>query len=140
MILYDPVRKKHVVSTPEEQVRQRVLRQMIHGLGYPRSLIAIEKDVAALACVPDWANPQRRIDIVCFTPDLDGLRPLLLVECKFEICKQKASNQMFGYNRLIGAPFLALADAKGIETFWFEKENLASVPFLPSYTQLVNSK
>lgn len=138
-MIFDPIRGKFVAATPEEEVRQRVICQML-GLGYPKSLIAVEKDLASLAHLHADADPCRRVDLLCFSPfEQCGLRPLLIVECKVEMQGGGAERQLAGYNTLIGAPFFALADAKGIQTFWFENKRCASIRFLPSYQQLVET-
>lgn len=138
-MLYDPIRGKLVPATPEEKIRQALILQMIGGLGYPKGLIAVEKDLSSLARVPSDSDPNRRIDLLCFVPGNDGLRPLLLVECKAEKEEEQAAErQVFGYNLRIGAPFVAIAGPNGIKTLWREKERIASVPFLPPFAELVD--
>lgn len=106
---------------------------MIEELGYPKGLLAVEKRIVSLSGV----DPERRIDIVCFVSASQGLRPILLIECKAETLDEQAEMQAFGYNASIGAPFIALASAEGVKTFWKEKERIVSVPFLPSFHELV---
>lgn len=125
------VRQRAVAATPEEFVRQKLLAQMIGPLGYPRGQLAVEKNLFA-------AGMLRRIDIVCFTPWTDTLRPLLLVECKAADLTLEAERQLFGYNAQIGAPFLCLAGSTQVRLLWQEQGEVRSVPFLPSYGQLVN--
>jgi len=131
--IYDPVRRKFVRATPEEKIRQRVIRTMIEELGYPKGLIAVEKEIASLGS----SDPSRRIDIVCYTPGEGGLRPLLIIECKAEQLDIHAKRQVLGYNDAVGAPFVALAGSGGIQTFWREKDRIGSVPFLPRFEQLL---
>jgi hypothetical protein len=121
------IRRRHVTATPEEKVRQWWLSRMTRQLGYPSGLIAVEKEIAAT---------MRRVDILCYMPHRErGLIPLLLVECKAEVCS--AENQVFGYNEEIQAPFVSLFLGETAQTFWKENGTLVSVPFLPCYTELV---
>ncbi|MEO7424547.1 MAG: type I restriction enzyme HsdR N-terminal domain-containing protein, partial [Fibrobacteria bacterium] len=61
--LFDPVRKRHVVATPEETVRQSVLRYLLDVLKAPVNLIGVEYSLANL----DPGN-FRRVDIVVWRP------------------------------------------------------------------------
>ncbi len=101
---------------------------MIGELQYPKGLIAIEKALPLL---------RRRVDILCYLPCKTGLEPLLLIECKKNGWDLSAEKQLLGYNFSVGAPFVALAEGRQIKTFWREKENIAFVPFLPKYSDLV---
>ncbi len=107
--IFDEVRSQWVKATPEEIVRQSVLRKMVGQLGYPRELIAVEKEIGELLQEQGAAPPQRRIDIVCFTTILEGgLKPLIVIECKDEPLTQQAIDQVIGYNCLIRAPYLSV--------------------------------
>lgn len=100
---------------------------MIFSLGFPKGLISIEKKVGT-----------RRYDLVCFTKEM---KPLLLIECKAGPIEEKAETQAFGYNHEIEAPFISLANANEVRTFWHGKHGLESVPFLPTFKELYeNSK
>jgi hypothetical protein len=44
-LIFDVVRKKYVVITPEEWVRQNLLQYLIQVCKYPIELIAIEKTI-----------------------------------------------------------------------------------------------
>jgi hypothetical protein len=102
------IRKQKVEATEEEKVRQRLLHRMIQELGYPKSLIQVEKAISPL---------RRRFDIVVFYKVEDRLLPLLLVECKAEKIEPNSLRQLLGYNASIQAPFLGLADASCFSCF-----------------------
>ena len=127
MMLYDPIRKKQVAATPEELVRQALIAQMIGPLGYPKGLLAVEKELSTFS---------RRVDLLCFVPGKEGLSPLLLVECKASD-EMDGELQAFGYNQKLQAPFVALAGPSKVKTIWREREQFRSVPFLPTYQQLL---
>jgi hypothetical protein len=124
------VRQAEVSETPEERVRHRLLLNMIGPLGYPRGHLAVEKNLFSFGL-------QRRVDLVCFYPVKDLLKPLLLVECKAVVLTTEAENQLFGYNLQIGAPFLCLVNDAEIKTIWQEQNSMRSISFLPSYSQLI---
>lgn len=116
------IRKRWVSATPEEGVRQGLIQRMLVDLGYPKGLISVERKVG-----------DRRFDIVCYT---SACTPLLLVECKAGELNDSAENQAFGYNATIQAPFICLACPNQIKTLWREQERIASVPFLPKFSEL----
>ncbi|MBK7443018.1 MAG: type I restriction enzyme HsdR N-terminal domain-containing protein [Bacteroidetes bacterium] len=41
--IFDIIRKKNVVLTPEEWVRQHIVHYLINDYGFPKSLISLEK-------------------------------------------------------------------------------------------------
>lgn len=103
--LYDPFRELFVKGTPEETVRQRYLDLLTNELGFPASLIAVEKSLREL--VKDARPPSRRVDILCFEP---SGRPLLLIECKAVPLTKAMQRQVRGYNYFVKAPFIALVN------------------------------
>jgi hypothetical protein len=107
---------------------------MVDELGYPKGLIAVEKEISTLAL----NDPNRRIDILCYAMGKNGLMPLLLIECKAEKLTPQAERQALGYNDAIGAPFVALAGPNEIKTLWREEKKVVSIPFLPRFDQLVD--
>lgn len=136
-MIWDPVRRQWVESTPEEILRQKWIQIMVQELGYPPHFLAVERDLASLASA--GADPHRRIDIVCFFKAKEGLLPLLLVECKAGSIEKGAEEQALGYNDLVRAPFICLVGKEGAKTLWRELGKVASVPFLPTYNQLITT-
>lgn len=76
-MVFDPVRKRQVAATPEEAVRQAVVRYLLDTLKVPLNLIGVEYSLAALE-----PGNFRRVDIVVWRPGQGQLAPWLLVECK----------------------------------------------------------
>lgn len=70
--VFDIVRKKYVILTPEEWVRQHVLHYLTLDKNYPQSLLAVERGL-------DVNGRKKRFDILAFNKN--G-QPLLLIECK----------------------------------------------------------
>lgn len=116
------IRNRPVAATPEELVRQSAVHQMIFRLSFPKSLIAVEKDLAALLDPLNRVFLKRRLDVVAFTKDAsDGsLKPLLIIECKAAAFDEKALNQLLGYNHFLSAPYFAIVSAS--KTALFRRE------------------
>lgn len=109
------IRKVAVAATPEEVVRQRLLFTMVHKLGFPESLIAVEKSLEQLPHIKK--APLRRVDLLCFADGIHPaypLYPLLLVECKAVKLTDKVLSQICGYNYYVKAPFVAAANQEEV--------------------------
>ena len=134
--IYDEVRKKWVAKTPEEEVRQSLLRKMIHELLYPKGLLFVEKTLSDL--LPQILLPYRRVDVVCFWKTKGMLRPLLAIECKEDqSLLEEALLQVQGYNHFLKARFVAVV-APGQERFGvYGQGGMHFLPYLPNYADLV---
>ena len=141
--VYDPVRALWVTAHPEELVRQALIQKMIGPLGYPRSLLVVEKQLKELPHLSTFTNlPERRVDLLVFSPlalSRNEFFPLLLIECKRGNMEDQALRQLIGYNTYIGAPYLALASQEGVRFFFDAEERSKELSFLPSYEELVNA-
>ena len=144
--LYDPIRHCELPSFPEEKVRQKLIKKMIGELKFPKSLIAVEKDLKSLPHLLNvhFSSNKRRADIICFAKGINDqyeLFPLLLIECKAIKLTQKAIDQVLGYNHFVKAYFTCIANDKEIKTYWFDfkKKKYEYVDFLPSYDQLMKA-
>lgn len=69
--LFDPIRRRWVRLTPEEWVRQNFIQYLLQVMGYPASLLSVEKEIQV-------GELKKRYDIVVFRDDV----PWLMVECK----------------------------------------------------------
>lgn len=136
MSLFCPIRHIHVTPLPEEKVRQALLHQMIHSLGYPKGLIVVEKSLADLPHLQGKSVPDCRVDIVVFHPV--SMHPLLLVECKATPLNSKVERQLIGYNLYVQAPFISLANPEGAQICTSQEKN-EWVPWLPSYQELMKN-
>ena len=102
VLIFDMIRKKYVVLTPEEWVRQHFVHFLVDQHNYPKSLFRIESSLS-------YNKLQKRSDILIHSRE--G-KPWMLVECKSSSIKltQKAFNQIAVYNMTIGADFLAVTN------------------------------
>jgi hypothetical protein len=100
--IFDAIRKQWLVLTPEEWVRQHMVRYLTEHLGYPPGLTAIEKGF-------DLNGIPYRADIVAY--DRSG-SAILAVECKAPDIKigQKTFDQLGQYNKVIEAKYLVITN------------------------------
>jgi Type I restriction enzyme R protein N terminus (HSDR_N) len=130
MLIWDVLRRKQVVLTPEEWVRQHVVHYLIGHRGYPKGLLSLERGLR-------YNQRQKRTDLVAL--DATG-RPLLLVECKAPSVPITAAvaQQAATYNQTLGAPLLLLTN--GLTHFCW-RVDLATrtnirLPEVPAYGAL----
>ncbi len=104
LVILDAVRRKRVRLTPEEWVRQHLVRFLTETLGYPLGLLAVEKSFAA-------SGGPRRADLVAY--GRDG-RPRLIAECKAPDVKltQAVFDQVSRYNTTTLAPHLVVTNGR----------------------------
>lgn len=139
--IFDPLRKIWVAATPEEIVRQKLLLRMTDELGYPKELLAIEKELTELPHLSQKNLPQRRIDILCFGKNIHpnySLYPLLLIECKKEKLASAAKEQLLGYNAYVEAHFVALVSREETLFGFRTGRDYQFLAFLPPYAQLAS--
>lgn len=120
--IFDPVRKKYVVLTPEEWVRQQILQYFILTLKIPSTLISVEKQLLI-------NNRKRRYDIVVYSRET----PWLVVECKAENEELSSGvlSQLLAYNSKLKASYLAITNGK--EVFCYHVEVNKWFNTFPSY-------
>lgn len=98
----DNIRKKWVALTPEEWVRQHIIRYLVEEKKVPKSLIAIEMGIKV-------NDTSKRCDVVVYD---SSAKPLLIVECKapdVEIT-QKTFDQAAGYNLTLKVDYLLITN------------------------------
>lgn len=125
--VFDQIRKKFILLTPEEWVRQNVVQFLLLDKKYPKSLTNVEKVIK----VNDLT---KRYDVVVYNSDGSIF---LLVECKAPTVKitQETFNQIARYNLALKAEYLMVTN--GLNHYFcktdFENEKyvfLEELPFL----------
>jgi type I site-specific restriction endonuclease len=100
--IFDGIRKKYILLTPEEWVRQHFVHYLVAEKKYPRSLIKVEGGLV-------YNQLQKRTDIVVF--DRRG-RPWMIVECKAPESHVSAAtlSQASVYNTTLRAEFICVTN------------------------------
>ena len=101
-LIFDEIRKKWVVCTPEEWVRQNLVRFLVQDCAYPQALVALERQVKV-------ADRSLRFDALIYDREIN---PLMLIECKAPTVKltQKVFDQIWHYNYEVKAPFFIVTN------------------------------
>ncbi|MGY5850289.1 type I restriction enzyme HsdR N-terminal domain-containing protein [Salegentibacter sp. F14] len=125
--VFDELRKKFVVLTPEEWVRQHCIRFLIENKNYPKSLINAEKQLKLGKLV-------KRYDLIVYNSDGSIF---LIVECKAPGVKitQDTFDQIARYNLSLQAEYLMLSN--GLEHYYcqmdYEQETYIFLKELPQW-------
>lgn len=128
--VFDPIRKKWLVLTPEEWVRQHIVNYLVNYKNYPPSLISMEASLK-------YNQLSKRSDVLIFNK---LGKPLLIIECKAAKVRivQKVIEQVSLYNKTIGAIFLCVSN--GLNHYcWTMNQNSQKFDFLkqiPDYNEI----
>mgnify|MGYP003299808032 FL=1 len=103
-VIYDNCRKKFVPLTPEEWVRQNMVRFLVNEKHYPASLIANEIAV-------EINKMKKRCDTVIYDRNL---KPFMIVEYKAPNVQitQKVFDQIATYNLKLNVPLLIVSNGR----------------------------
>jgi len=129
--IFDEIRKKFLLLTPEEWVRQNFIRYLTGEKGFPPALMVIERGLKVNQ------NPFRADLLVC---DRTGA-PLLVVEFKAPGVKitQAAFDQIARYNMQFKVPYLIVSN--GLNHFCckidFMSESYAFLKEIPGFNDII---
>ena len=125
--IFDAIRKKFIILTPEEWVRQHTVQFLLEEKNYPKSYINVEK----LVKVNDI---NKRYDIVVFHPNGELY---LLIECKAPEVKitQETFDQIARYNLNIQSNYLMVSN--GLDHYFcqmdYKQKRYTFIKELPNY-------
>ena len=107
------MRKKWLVLTPEEWVRQNIIQYLLITKNYPLSLVAIEKEIKL-------GELRKRCDIVIYNRNM---LPWMIIECKeMNIAlSEKTIEQILRYHISLPAQFLIISN--GSYSYGFKKKD-----------------
>ena len=127
--VFDPLRRRYVVLTPEEEVRQRVLYLLVEHYGVPSGRLAVEYSLKVNGL-------DKRADAVVF--DAEG-HPLMIVECKAPMVGITAAvlEQALRYHSALSPQFLLLSN--GVSAYCYRIDNISIHPMdhLPDYNEMI---
>ena len=131
--IFDSFRKKYVVLTPEENVRQHFAMYLVHQLGYSQARIGLEVRIST-------PQLERRSDIVVYN---DQFEPVMIVECKAPSVQvsEEVFDQAVRYHMTLRAAFIAVTN--GMKHYCCRLENDGSWKFVdtfPTWEELLGRK
>ena len=131
--VYDELRKRFVVLTAEEWVRQHFVSFLVNECGYPQGLLANEVGITV-------GGASRRCDTVLYARE--GGAPLLIVEYKAPqiVITESVFTQVQSYNSVLRAHYLIVSN--GLQHFCcqldYENHRVKFLPQVPHYSELIS--
>ena len=130
--IFDPIRKRYVALTPEEWVRQNLIRFLAEEKGVPLTLLASERGLLVNGL-------NQRFDLVVFAK---SGAPLLIGECKAPGIKlsEDTFHQAIRYNITLKAHFLLISNGleHHIAFIDYTTAQLKFLPQIPTYQEMLN--
>lgn len=129
IFIFDEVRKKNVILTAEEWVRQNFIHYFIEDLHYPKSKIAVEKEFKLNGL-------KKRFDLLVFNQDT---KPFLLLECKAQSEKlnEIVLKQCLNYNMNFGVPYLSISNGDYTYVWSLEDGHFSELDSFPEYKKVL---
>ena len=144
--VFDPLRKKYVALTPEENVRQQFIRYLNEKRGWPLHTMMSEVEITL-------GDVHLRCDIVCYrktaniaeekiTPETIAekkISPVMIVECKRPSVKvtTKTFEQIWHYALILKVEYIVVTN--GVQTFACrydpEQKKYIFLSDVPAYTK-----
>ena len=126
--IFDLIRKKHLILTPEEWVRQNLVSYFINDLNYPKGLIKTESSLK-------YNNLKKRSDILIYNNDMTHY---MIVECKSYKMKLNKShlNQSAIYNKIYRSRYLMVSNGMKhiVCEYDWEKETFKFRSSIPEFS------
>ncbi len=122
--IFDEVRKRWVLLTPEEWVRQNFLQYLIQVKKYPPALIAVEKEIKL-------GELKKRFDIVVYDTNT---KPWMIIECKeMNVPLSKSVlDQVLRYNMSVSVPYLVITNGSYCMAFSLKDNAMKTIDALPA--------
>ena len=116
--IFDPLRKKWIVLTPEEWVRQNFVQYLLQKKKYPAALIALEKEI-------QLGDLKKRFDVLVYD---SAHQPWMLIECKAMDVKlnDEVLEQIIRYHAAVPVTYLVITN--GTSCFGLLKRGGTLVP------------
>lgn len=127
LYIFDDIRKKFVLLTPEEWVRQKFIHLLIQNYDYHANLFQVERQL-------QYHQKTKRTDILIWTNDA---KPYFLIECKAEniTLSEQVLFQATTYNSIQKANYLGITNGKECVCYRFveEKEIYELIDVIPFF-------
>ena len=115
--VYDAQRKKWIILTAEEWVRQHLISFFITHCKYPKKHIAVEKQIIV-------NTQKKRFDILIYN---SALQPWLIVECKEPdtLLNDEVLQQILSYQSALKAAYFVISN--GTNTYLYTLNYLGAI-------------
>lgn len=124
-IIFDSLRKKWLLLTPEEWVRQNFVQYLIKVKKYPATLIAMEKMIKL-------GELKKRFDVLVYD---NNHQPWMMIECKSPAVNldEAVLQQLLRYHISVPTGFLVISNGDFSYGWKKEQQNLQLIAELPEW-------
>lgn len=136
----DPIRRKLILITPEETVRQKMIQFILNDMKIPEKLISVEEKLSHYGI-----NSKMQADIIINGNDEKGYKyPLCIIECKAPDVplSDKTNEQVFNYCDCLDAPYAIVTN--GFSTFVYkysnEEDEYIRLDAIPTFKEMLNGE
>lgn len=137
----DPFRKRLILITPEEVVRQQVLQYLLHCVKAPKELIQVEMLISKYQI-----ESKRRADIIIekFDEQTKLLSPLAVIECKAPdiMIGDDAINQALDYADMLLVEYVFITNGETLVAAKFNAKlnTYIDIQGIPTYEDMLSGK
>ncbi|MEO7922305.1 MAG: type I restriction enzyme HsdR N-terminal domain-containing protein [Chitinophagaceae bacterium] len=112
--IFDALRKKWLLLTPEEWVRQNFVQYLLQVMNYPAALVALEKELML-------GEMKKRFDILVYDREH---RPWMMIECKAGSVKldDAVLQQVLRYNISVPVNYMVITNGS-LSYAWERRDN-----------------
>lgn len=123
-LIFDLLRKKWIVLTPEEWVRQNFIQYLLQVKGYSAALIAVEKEI-------QLGELKKRFDILVYDRQY---KPWMMIECKSTDVKLDESvlEQALRYNAALPVAYIVITNGNNTYAWQKQLNGLVIIDDLPT--------
>jgi len=134
MEVLDIIRRKYVMLSPEEWVRQHIVHYFLNYLEVPKTLTVVEQSMKV-------GRMEKRVDIAVYDKKTN---PILLAECKAPSVKlsQQVIDQALRYNMKMHVSYLLITNGMQHMGFFidYEQNKTMALKGLPKYEGMMNGE
>lgn len=125
--IFDEVRKKWVILTPEEWVRQNFIQYLVQIKKYPSVVIAVEKEIKL-------GELKKRCDIVVYKSH----QPWMIVECKEQtlLLNDAVIQQILRYNISLQVKILVVTNGENSYAVELNGNEIIPLNVLPEWSDI----
>jgi hypothetical protein len=126
-LIFDEIRKKWIVLTPEEWIRQNFIQYLLQVKKYPSSIVAVEKEIRL-------GELKKRCDIVVYKEHL----PWMIIECKEPTTplNNAVIEQVLRYNISLKVAILVLTNGENTYAVQINNNDIIALDVLPLWNEV----
>ncbi len=131
-VIFCSVRKRWLLITPEEWVRQNFILYLVQVMKYPATMISVEKKIMV-------GEMEKRYDLVIYSR---AMKPFMVIECKeMKVPLSQATlTQVLNYNAHLQAQYLIITNGSYSSGYSIKKNIFREINEFPEYASFMGNQ